>query len=75
MEEIMNGARCLPIMAAQSNTQNGRQKTQSTQKLSRFSIGIATFVHFRGHSIGASFPVLLGSRRSRPITLNQSESK
>jgi hypothetical protein len=75
MDDIMNGVHCVPMMAAESNTEVYRQQTQNTQKLSRFSIGIATFMHFRGHSIGASFPVLLGSRRSRPITLNQSESK
>ena len=49
MDDIMNGVHCVPMMAAESNTEVYRQQTQKTQKLSRFSIGIATFVHFRGH--------------------------
>ncbi len=70
----MNRVHCLPIRlrrggcgatrTAESSIEDCRQKTQKTQELSRFSIGIATFVHFRGHSIGARFPVRLGSRRS-----------
>jgi hypothetical protein len=71
-EEIMNGVRGLS-RAAESNTEESREKAQNAQEKSRFSIGIALF---RGHSVivNSTGQLVSGwSNQSNWVKVNQTE--
>jgi hypothetical protein len=60
-EEIMNEVQGLP-KAAESNTKNGREKTQKAQEqISTF----ATFVLFRGYCVNVNPPAQSGCQAAK----------